>query len=130
MSKKSLVPLNVLASATSPTTPNLRAGDLYFNTVDNVLYSYTGSAWVAAAAGGGGGFIAQANAPGNNSLLWIDTDEPSLADGGGIRQIIAGTNITLSPTGGTGVVTINSSGGGGGSASDSDQNILANQIFG
>ncbi len=35
---------------------------------------------------------------------------------GGVSQIIAGTNVTISPGGGTGVVTINSSGGGGGSA--------------
>jgi hypothetical protein len=33
--------------------------------------------------------------------------------GGGVTQIIAGTNITISPTGGTGVVTINSTGSGG-----------------
>tara|TARA_R110000868_G_scaffold409454_1_gene694949 strand:+ start:1130 stop:2551 length:1422 start_codon:yes stop_codon:yes gene_type:complete len=32
---------------------------------------------------------------------------------GGVTQIIAGTNITISPVGGTGAVTINSSGGGG-----------------
>jgi len=32
--------------------------------------------------------------------------------GGGVTQIIAGTNITISPTGGTGNVTINSTGGG------------------
>jgi hypothetical protein len=35
---------------------------------------------------------------------------------GGVSQIVAGTNVTISPGGGTGVVTINSSGGGGGSA--------------
>ena len=35
----------------------------------------------------------------------------------GVSQIIAGTNVTISPTGGTGAVTINSSGGGGGSTS-------------
>jgi len=33
--------------------------------------------------------------------------------GGGVTQIIAGTNITISPAGGTGNVTINSTGGGG-----------------
>jgi hypothetical protein len=33
--------------------------------------------------------------------------------GGGVTQIIAGTNITISPTGGTGAVTINSTGSGG-----------------
>jgi hypothetical protein len=50
---------------------------------------------------------------------------------GGVTSIVAGTNITISPTGGTGIVTINSSGGGGGgSPTDSDQNILATQIFG
>jgi hypothetical protein len=32
---------------------------------------------------------------------------------GGVTQIIAGTNVTISPVGGTGAVTINSSGGGG-----------------
>ncbi len=33
--------------------------------------------------------------------------------GGGVTSIIAGTNITISPIGGTGAVTINASGGGG-----------------
>ena len=32
--------------------------------------------------------------------------------GSGVTQIVAGTNITISPTGGTGIVTINSTGGG------------------
>jgi len=32
---------------------------------------------------------------------------------GGVTQIIAGTNVTISPVGGTGAVTVNSSGGGG-----------------
>lgn len=39
----------------------------------------------------------------------------AIADGGGgaggVSQIVAGTNVTISPGGGTGVVTINSSGG-------------------
>ena len=35
---------------------------------------------------------------------------------GGVSQIIAGTNVTISPLGGTGAVTINASGGGGSSA--------------
>ena len=33
---------------------------------------------------------------------------------GAVTQIVAGTNVTISPAGGTGVVTINSTGGGGG----------------
>jgi hypothetical protein len=39
----------------------------------------------------------------------------SFASNGGVTQIIAGTNITISPTNGLGAVTINSSGGGGAS---------------
>ena len=31
--------------------------------------------------------------------------------GSGVTQIVAGTNVTISPSGGTGVVTINASGG-------------------
>tara|TARA_B110000977_G_scaffold65612_1_gene89392 strand:+ start:17 stop:1015 length:999 start_codon:yes stop_codon:yes gene_type:complete len=34
--------------------------------------------------------------------------------GGGVTSIIAGTNVTVSPVGGTGAVTINAAGGGGG----------------
>ena len=34
--------------------------------------------------------------------------------GGGVTQVVAGTNVTISPSGGTGAVTINASGGGGG----------------
>jgi hypothetical protein len=37
----------------------------------------------------------------------------SFASNGGVTQIIAGTNVTISPTNGLGAVTINSSGGGG-----------------
>jgi hypothetical protein len=33
--------------------------------------------------------------------------------GGGVTQIVAGTNVTISPAGGTGIVTINATGGGG-----------------
>lgn len=44
--------------------------------------------------------------------------------GGGVTQIIAGTNVTISPVGGTGAVTVNSSGGGtpGGSSGDLQYN--------
>jgi hypothetical protein len=41
---------------------------------------------------------------------------PQYSGGGvsGVTQIVAGTNVTISPVGGTGVVTINATGGGGG----------------
>lgn len=68
--------------------------------------------------------------PSTAGRLFIQTDSPyniyrdtgtnwqqisGTGGGGGVSQIIAGSNITISPTGGTGAVTINSTGGGGGS---------------
>ena len=50
-----------------------------------------------------------------NSALWqsvYTTVSAFSANWTGVTQIIAGTNITVSPMGGTGVVTINSTGGG------------------
>ena len=40
-----------------------------------------------------------------------------VSSGGGVTQITAGTNVTISPSGGTGNVTINAGGGGGGTVS-------------
>ena len=76
MSRKSLVPVNVPALASAPSTPTLRAGDLYFNTTDSTLYSYNGTTW-AASGGGGGGAGATANSSAPNSpvdgQLWFNT---------------------------------------------------------
>jgi hypothetical protein len=44
-----------------------------------------------------------------------DTGSPCGSGSGGVTQIVAGTNVTISPTGGTGVVTVNATGGGGSS---------------
>lgn len=49
MSKKALVPVNVLAKATAPS--GQYAGDLYFNTAETSLYTYTGSIWAAVSGG-------------------------------------------------------------------------------
>jgi len=46
MSKKALVPVNVLASGTNPT--GRYAGDVYFNTQETSVYVYTGSEWISA----------------------------------------------------------------------------------
>jgi hypothetical protein len=48
-----------------------------------------------------------------NAISSSFTTTASYALNGGVTQIVAGTNITISPVGGTGAVTINSSGGGG-----------------
>jgi hypothetical protein len=50
----------------------------------------------------------------NNYVLTSNgTTATWAAASGGVTQIVAGTNVTISPVGGTGSVTINSSGGGG-----------------
>lgn len=41
------------------------------------------------------------------------SDPLSVLSSGGVTQIVAGTNVTLSPAGGTGIVTVNATGGGG-----------------
>jgi len=56
-------------------------GLVVYDTTLNALNFYNGTSW---SSGGGGG---------------------------GVTQIVAGTNVTISPAGGTGAVTINSSGG-------------------
>jgi len=97
MSRKSLVPLNVLASATAPTRPTLIAGDLYFNTTNNTLYSYTGSVW--SAAGGASASIqygpfASRPAAGSAGAVYIATDTYSLIGNLGFLYLDNGTAWT------------------------------------
>jgi Mycoplasma protein of unknown function, DUF285 len=48
-----------------------------------------------------------------SGLFWSANNQPvSTGGGGGVTQIIAGTNVTISPAGGTGAVTINATAGG------------------
>lgn len=52
---------------------------------------------------------------GASTLVGGVLNVPNYASGGGgVTSIIAGTNVTISPVGGTGAVTINAAGGGGG----------------
>jgi hypothetical protein len=48
------------------------------------------------------------------STQWTQATPSQGGGGGGVTQIIAGSNVTISPVGGTGAVTINATGGGGG----------------
>jgi hypothetical protein len=94
MSTKSLVPLNVLASATAPTTPTLKAGDLYFNTTNNTLFSYTGSVWVA--AGGSAvsvayGALSTRPTAGSAGAVFVATDTYSLIGNVGFLYLDNGT---------------------------------------
>jgi hypothetical protein len=60
-----------------------------------------------------GNVVTISSAPPNGAAVEFTSLE-GIGAGGGVSQIIAGTNVTISPAGGTGAVTINSSGGGGG----------------
>ena len=57
---------------------------------------------------------------GNGVTISTDKDGITTISNTGVRKIIAGTNITISPTSGVGNVTINSTGGGGGSSTTSN----------
>jgi hypothetical protein len=46
MSRQALVPVNVFASASAPSTPTLATGDLYYNLTAG-LQVYTGTGWEA-----------------------------------------------------------------------------------
>jgi hypothetical protein len=68
-----------------------------------------------AACGSGGGGVAQLLA-GTGITLSPSGGTGTVtvtASGAGVSQIIAGTNVTISPSGGTGAVTVNASGGSG-----------------
>jgi hypothetical protein len=94
MSRQSLVPVNVLASATAPTLPTLKTGDLYFNTVNNTLYSYSGTSWVSSGGSGGGVLYGlEANKPtyGIAGRVYISTDTYSLIGNVGFMWLDTGS---------------------------------------
>ena len=55
-----------------------------------------------------------------NGTNWV----PATPAPGGVTQIVAGTNVTIDPVGGTGAVTINAAGGGGGGS-----NAVAGTVY-
>ena len=80
--------------------------------------SYTSGNWIVTFASPPSGVLEAVFAP--------STVLPSLQTGGStVNQIVAGTNVTISPTSGTGIVTVNASGGGSGTVSYGTENQLA-----
>ena len=79
----------------------------YFNILSNDL---TGNVGGAISNGGTG------------TTININNNLGSTVGASGVSQIVAGTNVTITPSGGTGVVTINASGSGGGTVSLTNQN--------
>lgn len=98
MSKRGLVPVNILRLAADPTVPTPVTGDVYFNTVSSVLRYYNGSAW--ADLGGSGSYAATVSATPPSSpttgQVWLDTTAPGLdsAPGVSVYQDAATTSFT------------------------------------
>jgi hypothetical protein len=72
---------------------------------------------IVALANGGTGTATPSLVAGTNITVTGTFPNQTIAASGAagaVTQIVAGTNVTISPAGGTGVVTINSTGGGGG----------------
>lgn len=69
--------LNLENLASDPGSPV--AGQMYFNTTNNVLKYYDGSAWIEAAAGGGQAGII----PATNLYMWLDAANTDSYAGGG-----------------------------------------------
>ena len=113
---------NTAISGSAPT--NLAQGELAINVTNGRLFYGSGSnnvvkEFTGSASGGGGGTIntgsllttASFNAyTGSSTSFFAGT--ASFASNGGVTQLLAGPNVTLSPTSGKGQVTISSTGGG------------------
>ena len=86
----------------------------------------TGSAWCASygTVGTGNSIVLPSGTAGAGKYIDGGSYAWTALPGSGVTQIIAGANVTISPGGGTGAVTVNASGGGGGGG-----NIPSNAIF-
>ena len=81
--------------ASAPGSPGV--GQMYYNTTDNKLYYWNGTAWVSGSAGGGAEIYEQAGTPTEpvgTGALWIDTDEQPPAWASGIPLV---TSLPTSP---------------------------------
>lgn len=77
----------------------------------------TGEVTINSSGGGGGGFSGDyndlTNKPDIPDATSDLTNDSGFITDAGVTKIVAGTNVTISPTDGTGEVTINAAGGGG-----------------
>jgi hypothetical protein len=91
-------------SGSTPTTSQLGIGDIVVNTYDGKAYikKQVGLTQTVVPLGDGANPISSSYA-----LSSSYATTASYALNGGVTQLIAGTNVTLSPAGGTGIVTVN-----------------------
>jgi hypothetical protein len=87
-------------SGSKPTTNQLALGDIAINT-------YDGKAFIKKVVNNSGSIIELGTGGGGSSVSASYALSASYASNGGVTQLIAGTNVTLSPAGGTGAVTVN-----------------------
>jgi len=66
MARSFLVPLGLLAAASDPTGTS--AGELYYNTTENTVYVYDGSAWSALNTGNMDGGMVDTNFGGTEPI--------------------------------------------------------------
>jgi len=88
----------IQSSGSTPSTTQLPLGDIAIN-------SYDGKAYIKQVSGSTQNIIELGTGGSSVSASYATT--ASYALNGGVTQLIAGTNVTLSPAGGTGVVTVN-----------------------
>ena len=87
-------------SGSIPSVNQLALGDIAINT-------YDGKAYIKKAVGPIQTIVELGTGGGGSSVSASYALSSSYALNGGVTQLIAGTNVTLSPAGGTGVVTVN-----------------------
>jgi len=87
-------------SGSIPTVNQLALGDVAINT-------YDGKAYIKQASGSTQSIIQLGSGTGGSSISASYALSSSYALNGGVTQLIAGTNVTLSPTDGKGTVTVN-----------------------
>jgi hypothetical protein len=88
-------------------------GELIYTTDTKQLYVGDGTTVGGNSAGSGGGGGSGTGATGATGVSGFSGRVGATGPAGGVTCIVAGTNITVSPLSGTGIVTINSTGGGG-----------------
>jgi hypothetical protein len=87
-------------SGSAPTTNQLGIGDIVVNT-------YDGKAYIKKLVNNVQSIVELGTGGGGSSISASYATTASYASNGGVTQLIAGTNVTLSPAGGTGAVTVN-----------------------
>ena len=122
----------ILKNTTTTGVPSIAVAADFPTLNQNTTGTAANVTGIVALANGGTGTATPSLVAGTNiNITGTFPNQTITATGtaGAVTQIVAGTNVTVSPAGGTGVVTINSSGGGGG-ATCLQSMVFTNSVFG